>query len=86
VNLLEPPRFFKIDAPSFSRSDETEILYEENLLLIDRFRFDALQLAGKRVGEWVSQEDCQRSGADCRPVVKLGLVRVVRRSQLPPPL
>lgn len=86
MNLLETPGLFKIDAPSFGRSDEAEILYEENALPINRFRFDALQFGGKRVGEWVSQEDRQRCGADCRPIVKLDLVRLVRSSQLPPSL
>src|SRR6202007_2949633 len=84
--LLETPRRFKIDAPSFGRGDEAEILDEENALLINRFRFDALQFARKRLGELIPQEDRQCSGADCRPVVKLDLVRLVRCPQLPLPL
>jgi hypothetical protein len=84
VNPLETEGRFKIDAASFGRDDEAEILYEEDALLINRFRLDALQFAGKRRGERVSEEDRQRSGADCRPVVKLDIVRLVRRSHLPP--
>lgn len=83
MNLLETQGRFEIDAASFGLGDEAKILYEEDALLINRFRLDALQFAGKRTGEWVSQKDRQRSGADWRPVVKLDFVRLVRRSQLP---
>ncbi len=86
MNPLETPGLFKIDAPSFGRGDEAEILDEENALLINRFRFDALQFAGKRLGEPIAQENRECSGADCRPVVKVDLVRLVRCSQLPPSL
>jgi hypothetical protein len=78
MNPLETQGIFKIDAAGFSRRHVAEILYEESALLINSFRFDAVQFAGKRVRKWVSEEDCQRSGADCRPVVELNLVRLVR--------
>jgi hypothetical protein len=84
VNPFQTPDLVNFDAPSFGRGDKAEILYEENALLINCFRFDALQFGGKRLGIWVSQEDRQHGGADSRPVMKLNLVRLVRCSQLPP--
>src|SRR2546428_3724499 len=56
------------------------------MFLIDRPSFDTLQFARKRVGERISKVDCQSSGADGRPIMKLDLARLARRANLPPSL
>ena len=73
MHSFETQRFLETDPPRFGWRDEAEILYEEDTLLIDRLRFDTLQLAGKRARKRVSKIDRQGSGADDRPVVKLYL-------------
>src|SRR5712691_11776046 len=86
MHAFETQRLRKADPPRFGRRDEAEILYEEDTLLIDRLRFDSLQLARKRVRKRISEVDRQGSGADDRPVVKLYLVGLARGSNLPPSL
>jgi hypothetical protein len=49
MHAFETQGLFKADPPRFGRRDESEVLYEKDTLLIDRFRFDTLQFVRKRV-------------------------------------
>jgi len=75
--------FLETDSPRFGRLDEATILYKENPLLIDCLRPDALQVARKRVGDWVSKIGRQSSSADGGPIMELYLVRLARRANQP---
>jgi hypothetical protein len=86
MHSFETQGLLAADPPRFGRRDEAKIVYEEDTLLIDRLRFDAFQLARKRVRKRVSEVDRQGSGADDRAVVKLYLVGLARGSKLPLPL
>jgi len=64
MHAFETQGLLKADPPRLGRRDEAKMLYGEDVLLIDRLRFNTLQFARKDVGERVSKVDCQGSGAD----------------------
>lgn len=82
VHAFEIPRLLRTDASRSSWCDEAKSLDEKDTLLIDRRRFDALQLAQQCAGVRVPELDSQGSGADDRPVVKLHVVRLTGRENL----
>jgi len=83
VNLFRTNRVFKTDAPCRGRRDEAQIADEEDASLEDLFRPEALQFAGKHIGDRMSEVDCQCGGINHARIMKLDFVRLIRRPDLP---
>jgi len=86
VDLFETQRFVKADPPRFGRRYEAKVPNEENFLLKDLVRLDALELTRQQVGGRIFEVGCQGSRADNRTIMELDRTRLGGRSTLPLPL
>ena len=75
MDLFETQPFVKADPPRFGRRYEAKVPNEENFLLKDLVRLDALELTRKQVGARISEVGCQGSCADNRTIMELDRTR-----------
>ena len=83
MDIFETQRFLKTYAPCGCWGDEAKIPHEENTTLKCRVHLNPLQFARKNIGGGVPEVNCQGGGTNCRPVVKLYRIQLLRRAQLP---